>query len=312
LTDPALIVGAGDASAQGADFAALPALARRLGVSFEHATPPRHLTLPGAGGVPLHALDWGGDGAPALFLHGGRLTAQTWDYVCLGLRAQVRAVALDLRGHGDSGRSEDYSFDANVADIGAVLDALAWTKAHLVGMSYGGFTAAHYAAAAPQRISSLVTIDVGPGVVFEGTARARGFFQRVHPRDGLQAMVEAAMQTSPSSDRERIAYRMAAMMRRGVSGDWDWACDGRRSPDYPALLIKVEEMAMAAGRIAAPCLVVRGGRSEVFSDAAAARFAARFADAAWIAVPDAGHNVQEDNPAGLIAALLRFWSRQSE
>jgi pimeloyl-ACP methyl ester carboxylesterase len=312
LTDPSLIVGAGDASAQGADFAALPALARRLGVSIEDATPPRHLTLAGAGGVRLHALDWGGDGPPALFLHGGRLTAQTWDYVCLGLRSQVRAVALDLRGHGDSGRSEDYTFDSHVADIGAVLDALTWTKAHLVGMSYGGFIAAHYAAAAPQRVSSLVTIDVGPGVTFEGTARTREFFQRVQPRDGLEAMVEAAMQTSPSSDRERIAYRMAAMMRGGVSGDWDWACDGRRSPDYPALLTKVEEMVIAAERLAAPCLVVRGGRSEVFSDEAAARFAARFANGEWIAVPGAGHNVQEDNPAGLIAALSRFWSRQTE
>jgi pimeloyl-ACP methyl ester carboxylesterase len=308
LTDPSLIVEAGDAGPQGADFAALPALAHRLGVSFEDATPPRHLTVPGAGGVRLHALDWGGDGAPALFLHGGQLTAQTWDYVCLGLRTQVRAVALDLRGHGDSDRSKDYSFDSHVADVEAVLDALAWPKVHLVGMSYGGFIAAHFAAAAPRRISSLVTIDVGPGVVFEGTARIRGFFQRVRTRDGPEAVVEAAMQTSPSSNRERIAYRMAALMRRDHSGDWRWARDDRRSPDYPALLTKVEEMVVAAERLAAPCLVVRGGRSEVFCDQAASRFAARFANGQWIAVPDAGHNVQEDNPAGLIAALSGFWS----
>jgi pimeloyl-ACP methyl ester carboxylesterase len=117
------------------------------------------------------------------------------------------------------------------------------------------------------------------------------------------------MQTSPSSDRERVAYRMAAMMRRRESGDWDWARDGHRSTDYPALLAKVEEMVIAAERVAGPCLVVRGGRSEVFSDEAAARFAARFANGEWIAVPDAGHNVQEDNPAGLIAALSRFWSQ---
>ena len=116
------------------------------------------------------------------------------------------------------------------------------------------------------------------------------------------------MQTSPSSDRERVAYRMAAMMRRDLSGDWRWARDGRRSPNYPALLTKVEEMVMAAERIAAPCLVVRGGQSEIFCDEAAGRFAARFANGQWIAVPDAGHNVQEDNPAALIAALSRFWS----
>jgi pimeloyl-ACP methyl ester carboxylesterase len=98
------------------------------------------------------------------------------------------------------------------------------------------------------------------------------------------------------------------MMRRDLSGDWRWAHDDRRSPDYPALLTKVEEMVIAAEQLASPCLVVRGGRSEVFSDEAAARFAARFANGKWVAVPDAGHNVQEDNPAGLIATLSRFWS----
>jgi pimeloyl-ACP methyl ester carboxylesterase len=310
MTDPP-IVEAGHGRAQGADFAALVPLARRLGISFEDTTPPRHLMLPGAGGVRLHALDWSGDGAPTLFLHGGRLTAQTFDYVCLGLRDRVRAVALDLRGHGDSDRTSDYAFDSQVADIRAILDALAWPRAHLVGMSLGGLIAAHFAASAPHRVASLVIIDTGPGVVFEGTARMRGFFQRVHPSAGPEAMVEAAMQTSPSSDREQVAYRMAAMMRRDKSGAWDWAVDRARSPDYPALLAKVEEMVIAAERLAAPCLVVRGGRSEVFSEEAAARFAARFADGDWIAIPDAGHNVQEDNPAGLIAALSRFWSNSS-
>lgn len=307
MTNPPLISGVGQGRTQGADFAQLPALARRLGVSFQDATPPRHLVLEGAGGVRLHALDWGGDGAPVLFLHGGLLSAQTWDYVCLGLRRRVRAIALDLRGHGDSDRSEDYTFDSNVADVGAVLDALAWPRAHMVGMSYGGNIATHFAATAPRRISSLVTVDVGPGVAFEATAHMRGFVRQFHPSVGPDAMVAAAMRASPSSDRERIVYRMAAMMRRRASGEWDWARDSRLSPDYPALLAKIEEMAIVAERIPVPCLVVRGGRSKIFSDEAAGRFAARFASGEWIAIPDAGHNVQEDNPAGLIAALSRFW-----
>jgi pimeloyl-ACP methyl ester carboxylesterase len=68
-----------------------------------------------------------------------------------------------------------------VADIGAVLDALGWPQAHLVGMSFGGLIAAHFAASAPHRVSSLVTIDVGPGVAFEGTARTREFSSRPVP-----------------------------------------------------------------------------------------------------------------------------------
>ena len=308
MKDSSVILEAGIRAAQGADFLALAPLARRLGIIFDDTAPPCHLVLSGADGVKLHALDWGGGGPPTLFLHGGRLTAQTWDYVCLGLRGRMRAVALDLRGHGDSDHTPECAFEGYVRDVGAVLDALAWPKAHLVGMSLGGLAAAHFAAAAPDRVSSLVIVDVGPGVVFEGTARMREFFQRVNPRAGPGAMVEAAMQTSPLSDRERVTYRMAAMMRQNESRGWRWASDDRHPVDYPALLAKVEEMVIAAERLAAPCLVVRGGRSLVFTDEAAARFAACFAEGAWVTIPDAGHNVQEDNPAGLIAALAEFWS----
>ena len=108
---------------------------------------------------------------------------------------------------GLSDRTKDCALESHVADIGAVLDALGWPQAHRVGMSFGGLIAAHFAASAPHRVSSLVTIDVGPGVAFEGTARTREFFQRVRPGAGPEAMVEAAMQISSSGDRERHRVR---------------------------------------------------------------------------------------------------------
>src|SRR5207249_1787950 len=67
-------------------------------------------------GLPLHLLDWGTPGQPpVLFLHGGSLTAHTWDLVCLALRQRYHCQALDLRGHGDSGWSPDadYSLEAH-------------------------------------------------------------------------------------------------------------------------------------------------------------------------------------------------------
>src|SRR4051794_31152425 len=68
------------------------------------------------GGLRLHYLDWGSARRPPLlFLHGGCLTAHTWDLVCLALRKQFHCLALDLRGHGDSEWSPtvDYGPDAH-------------------------------------------------------------------------------------------------------------------------------------------------------------------------------------------------------
>src|ERR1700730_1254017 len=73
----------------------------------------------------------------------------------LCLPPAARAGARALRGHGDSDRASDYALESHVADIGAVLDALGWQQAHLVGMSFGGLIAAHLAASAPHRVSSL-------------------------------------------------------------------------------------------------------------------------------------------------------------
>jgi len=48
----------------------------------------------------LHYLDWGNNHLPPmLFLHGGALTAHTWDLVCLALREEYHCLALDQRGN---------------------------------------------------------------------------------------------------------------------------------------------------------------------------------------------------------------------
>ena len=61
-----------------------------------------------------------------MFLHGGGLSAHTWDIVCLALREEYRCYALDLRGHGDSEWSPalDYSLGAHLRDLEAFADHL--------------------------------------------------------------------------------------------------------------------------------------------------------------------------------------------
>ncbi len=55
-------------------------------------------------GIRFHYLDWGNDHLPhVVLLHGGSLTAHTWDLAALLLRDHYHLVALDQRGHGDSG-----------------------------------------------------------------------------------------------------------------------------------------------------------------------------------------------------------------
>ena len=284
----------------------LRAITRRLGIDGD-VSAPRTLWFDLSPSVRLRALDWGGNGAPVLLLHGGALTAQTWDYVCVGLRSEFRMVALDMRGHGESSWSDHYSIGQWAADAAQTAIALGTPPLHVAGMSLGGIVAAELALTTTGLVRSLSMVDVAPGVVFSATAQMRSFINGMTGAPSVEAVIDAAMRTSQSSDRQRVAYRMRALLRREADGYWKWRRDARRTADYEHFLSHLQGLEERVGALRAPFLMVRGGRSRSMPASAATAFSDRFHDGHFVEVADAGHNVQEDNPAALIKALRAFW-----
>src|SRR5712691_10194733 len=86
-------------------------------------------------GVQLHALDWGGDALRSVvMLHGGGLTAHTWDFAALLLRDRYHVLALDQRGHGDSDWTpspaiyERDKYEYMLEDLEAYIDSLRYSQ----------------------------------------------------------------------------------------------------------------------------------------------------------------------------------------
>ncbi|MDI1463764.1 alpha/beta hydrolase [Catellatospora sp. KI3] len=108
----------------------------------------------------LAAADTGGSGVPVLYLNGQFATQGYWRKVIAELGPGWRHITYDERGRGRRSKtSSDYSFEAAVRDVDAVLAARGVDRALVVGWSYGAVVAAHWAARNPDRTVGAVLVD---------------------------------------------------------------------------------------------------------------------------------------------------------
>ncbi|MBF6299718.1 alpha/beta hydrolase [Nocardia amamiensis] len=107
----------------------------------------------------LAVTDTGGSGIPVVYLNGQFATQGYWRRVIAELGPGFRHITYDERARGKSGRSADYSFEACVRDVDAILAARGVDRALVVGWSYGAFVAAHWASRNPDRAVGAVLVD---------------------------------------------------------------------------------------------------------------------------------------------------------
>src|SRR5262249_13234092 len=110
--------------------------------------------------LTLRYLDFGGDGAPLLFLHATGFHAWVWAPYVDHFRATHRVLALDQRGHGESDKPPTgYRWEEFGADLAAFLDVLSLERVDAVGHSKGGTAIAAAAAAGTTRVARAVLIE---------------------------------------------------------------------------------------------------------------------------------------------------------
>jgi pimeloyl-ACP methyl ester carboxylesterase len=160
------------------------------------------LDLPGRE-VRLAGTRWPGRGNPVVLLHGLASQRRFWNLVVPHLVGRP-ILALDQRGHGDSDRPDaDYDAQIVAGDLASAMDALGWSRAVVVGHSWGGMVAATFAARHPHRTLALVALDGG-----FSSPRASGA-----DRAAIRKRLEPPQWALPPDE-------LVAMMRRYSPGAW--------------------------------------------------------------------------------------------
>lgn len=122
-------------------------------------TPPTKHTAT-INGLSLSYYEWHPGGEPVLLLHGLADHGLVWARLGESLGEKYHGVALDLRGHGDSGKPETgYTFADYSADLDGICNYFGWSKINLLGHSWGAKIAAVWATQNPEKVKSLILAD---------------------------------------------------------------------------------------------------------------------------------------------------------
>src|SRR5688572_4185109 len=129
-------------------------------------------------GLRIHYLDWGAQGSaegkPTLILlHGTGRLARSFDPIAPRYRDRFRVIAMDMRGHGDSGWHPQaaYLVEDYVQDLEGLVEQLGLRDLVLWGNSTGGRVAQVFAGMHPELTRAVIVEDVGPERPKEISAR---------------------------------------------------------------------------------------------------------------------------------------------
>jgi len=225
-----------------------------------------------ADGVEIAYSEAGNGPTSLLFIHGGLASRAFWAPQLAALAGTFRVAALDLAGHGDSGRNrEHWSISAFAGDVRAVAEALDLRNVVLVGNSLGGAVAIDAAPRLAGRAIGVVGVDTLHKADFvypPEEAQAQGAAYRADFRGACARMVHAlfhpgerldlqawALQIMYGMDKEVVArimegfagYNLAAAFKgagvpiRAINGDlWSTEVEANRAvaPDFDAVIMR--------------------------------------------------------------------------
>lgn len=236
-----------------------------------------------------------GEGPVLLVAHGLFGSGRNWGAIAKRLSDIRTVVAVDMRNHGASPRSDDNSYEAMARDLAEALDG----PADVLGHSMGGKAAMLLALTRPELVRSLIIADIAPRAYDHSQGELIDAMRSVDLSE-IERRSDADAQLSDAvpdpAVRAFLLQSLDAAERR-----WLLNLDA-----LDAEMDRIVGWPEPEGSYDGPTLFLRGGASDYVSEEDEPAIRALFPEARIETVPDAGHWLHAEAPRPFEAAVRSF------
>jgi pimeloyl-ACP methyl ester carboxylesterase len=253
----------------------------------------------------LSGLAWGDASPEMVLLHGGAQNAHTFDTVALALQRPLIAIDLPGHGHSDASPHGSSALASHANDVEVALEQLLDGPRALVGMSLGGLTAILVAHARPDLVSSLVLIDITPGVNHDKARHITDFINGPASFDDFDTLLERTIAYNPTRSVSSLRRGILHNALRRSDGSWVWR--HQQQPESTLVAPDLGDLWSKLAELTIPVTLLRAmAAGSVVDDDDETELLRRLPGAHVIHVPGAGHSIQGDAPLELAALLNQF------
>ena len=245
-----------------------------------------------------------GEGQPMVILHGLFGFSDNWQTHAKKLAEYYRVILVDLRNHGHSDWSDEFSYDLMVEDLKELCDDLSLNRMILLGHSMGGKVAMLFASKYENLLEKLIVVDIG---VKEYPMHHEHILAGLHALDlpSMKARSEAEAVLRKYIDSDGVIQFLLKNLYWKEKGVLEFRMN---------LKVLEREMknilsALPAVEVMTPTLFIRGELSNYILDEDIDELEERFPDSHLVKVIGSGHWVHAESPDEFIDHVLSFCLR---
>ena len=260
------------------------------------------------GGADL-AWEAAGEGEPVILLHGHSFDRRMWGPQFAELAKHYRVIRYDLRGYGLSDMPAEGVDFRHADDLVALMDHLGIKKAHVVGLSLGGFVVGDFLALHPDRVLSAT---IASGGVHEGAGSKKLEGKELEEQlAGIERTRGEGIEAHKTRWREALLKtpHESAIRPLLTSMIDDWSAWQPLHVEPPLVLGPEVLELLDKGKPSVPVLWIAGANDNYRNQTD--KFAKVLPQMKVVVLPDAGHLSNLEQPRAFNRALMSFLRESS-